>query len=212
MNITEDPIFAATAVVCAILFLVFLGTFLRVMPAVLESMGRWKANLEIEDSLQLSKNRNLVAAILYVPLVMIFYHYEIFHPDFLEQIPKLWQFPTVVAIFVAYLLLRAFLNWQIEMQNRSSKTFIAANRSFFNFTILLFLLMFMIVIVFHLFHASMGIERTVLIIAFFALYGFYLFRKGEIFGSVCNPLTTFLYFCTLEIIPTGLMVITTLMM
>ena len=39
MNMSEtfskDPVFAATAVVATVLFLIFLGTFLRLMPALM---------------------------------------------------------------------------------------------------------------------------------------------------------------------------------
>ena len=69
---SEDPVFAATAVVATVLFLIFLGTFLRLMPALMNGVIRWKGNLELEDSLQLSKSRNIIAAILYIPLVMVF--------------------------------------------------------------------------------------------------------------------------------------------
>ena len=171
---SEGPIFAATAVVATVLFLIFLGTFLRLMPALMNGVIRWKGNLELEDSLQLSKSRNIIAAILYIPLVMIFYLFGIFRPAFVDNVPTLWQFPLVVGIFLFYLLLRFFLNWQLELQNYSSKTFTAANNCFFNF--------------------------------------FHLYRRGQIFASACRPLTTILYLCTLEIIPTGMMVITTTML
>jgi hypothetical protein len=209
---SDDPIFAATAVVCTILFLIFLGTFLHLMPALMNGVIRWKGNLELEDSLQLSKSRNIIAAILYIPVVMIFYHFGIFRPAFLDSIPSLWRFPVVVGIFMAYLLLRWFLNWQIELQNFSSKTFTAANNCFFSFTIILFLALFIVIIIMKPFTNNDHVTSIVLTIAFFAFYCFHIYRRGQIFASVCNPLTTFLYLCTLEIIPTGMMVITTTML
>lgn len=209
---SEDPIFAATAVVSTLLFLIFLGTFLRLMPPLVNGMIRWKGNLELEDSLQLSNSRNIIAAILYIPLVMIFYLFGIFRPAFLDSVPTLWQFPLVVGIFLFYLLLRFFLNWQIELQNFSSKTFTAANNSFFNFTILLFIELFIVVIFMKPFTNDDDVTRIVLTIVFFASYGLYVYRRGQIFASACRPLTTILYLCTLEIIPTGMMVITTTML
>ncbi len=64
---------------------------------------------------------------------MVFYRFGIFRPAFADNVPTPWQFPLVVGIFLFYLLLRFFLNWQIELQNYSSKTFTAANNCFFNF-------------------------------------------------------------------------------
>jgi len=216
MNMSEtfskDPVFAATAVVATVLFLIFLGTFLRLMPALMNGVIRWKGNLELEDSLQLSKSRNIIAAILYIPLVMIFYLFGIFRPAFVDNVPTLWQFPLVVGIFLFYLLLRFFLNWQIELQNYSSKTFTAANNCFFNFAILLFIVLFIVVILIKPFTDDDNVTRIVLTIVFFASYGFHLYRRGQIFASACRPLTTILYLCTLEIIPTGMMVITTTML
>lgn len=211
-TISEDPIFAAAAVVSAILFLASLGTFFRVMPSVLGSMTRWKANLEIEDSLQFSKSRNIIAAVLFVPLVMIFYNFGIFHPAFLDSVPKLWRFPLVVAIFTFYLVLRSFLNWQLELQNYSSNTFTAANNSFYNFTIILFLTLFVSMMLLKPFQIGDDALRVVLTVIFFISYAFYIYRRGQIFASACGPLPTFLYLCTLEIIPTGMMVITATML
>ena len=40
-------------------------------------------------------------------------------------------------------------------------------------------------------------------LAFF--YGVFLIRKCQILSTFCNPFTTFLYLCALELLPTGLL-------
>ena len=56
------------------------------------------------------------------------------------------------------------------------------------------------------FRAAEGTVRTFLWITMGVVYLLFLIRKGEILASVCNPLTTFLYLCALEILPTGLLI------
>jgi hypothetical protein len=39
------------------------------------------------------------------------------------------------------------------------------------------------------------------------IYLIYLLRRGQILSLSCNPLTTFLYLCGLELLPTALLVV-----
>ena len=38
-------------------------------------------------------------------------------------------------------------------------------------------------------------------------YIVYIYRRGQIFAYVCNPFSTFLYLCSLELIPTSALVL-----
>jgi hypothetical protein len=56
------------------------------------------------------------------------------------------------------------------------------------------------------FGAEEATIRRCLYIALAIVYAVFLWIKGEILNSFCNPLTTFLYLCALEILPTGLLI------
>lgn len=207
---SDDPVFALAAVVSVTLFLVCLDTYLRILPSIFKCFGNWKANLELEDSLQLSRSRNLIAGISLIPLAMVIYSYDLCHPDFLDKVPEPWKFPTVLGILAGYLTLRAFLNWQLETTNYRNKVFIAANNSFYNFIIVLFLVLFLVAVVVEPFVGVSEALSGVVVAISAILYCFYIIRRGEIFASVRGPLPTILYLCGLEILPTGILVMVSL--
>jgi len=49
--------------------------------------------------------------------------------------------------------------------------------------------------------------KTFLLIETGVTYLLYLLRRGQILSGSCNPLTTFLYLCGLELLPAALLVV-----
>lgn len=203
MEPSDSPVIAGLAVLSTLLFLLNMRSFLKILPALGDCLNRWKGNVELEDSLQLARSRNLVTAILFIPFCLLIHRYSLYDPRFLGQVPPLWRFPVVAAVFLAYLLLRGYLNWQLELHDHGRQVFTAANRSFFNYAILLLLLLLVVGTATDLFMEDRTLARHILLGVSGLWYLFFLYRRGQIFASVCNPFTTFLYLCGLEILPTG---------
>lgn len=203
----DNPIFCGLAVFFTLLFLLNIGSFIKIFPVMTEAIWRWKSNLELEDSLQLSRSRNTVAAVLLVPLCMVIYSHDLYRPDFLDQFSPIVRFAVVTGVMFIYLLLRTFLNWQLQMHNYGSKAFVAANRSFFNYCIILFFLLFLTGAVVKTFTGDAELTRTVLLYVTGVTYVLYILRRGQIFASVCNPFSTILYLCGLELLPTLALII-----
>ena len=213
MTPLDNPIFSGAAVLFTVLMMLSLRSALQVLPHLLRCLGRWKANVEIEDSLQLSRSRNWVALLLFVPLCMLVFRYSLYAPDILRTLPPLWQFPALVGAMTAYLLLRVFLNWQLEQGARANRIFTAANRSFFNYMILLFILLALLGAALSL--VAGGREALVTKVLQLAALAFYLLsviRRGQIFASACRPFVTFLYLCGLELFPTGVLVLSAVLL
>ena len=66
-NFFDNPVFCGLAVVLTLLFMLNLKSFLKIAPSLWDCVVRWKGNLDLEDSIQLSRSRNWIAAILFVP-------------------------------------------------------------------------------------------------------------------------------------------------
>ena len=134
---------------------------------------------------------------------------------FLNRAPALQIGSVVISagmLSLAVLLLRTFLNWQFELGNYRNRVFTAANRSFYNYAILLFVLL---VVLGALLSLGNGPERHVTLVLRLTALLFYLLivlRRGQIFASACGPFTTFLYLCGLELIPTGVLVATAVLL
>ena len=212
MTELDNPIFSGAAVLFTLLLMLSLRSGQQILPHLLRCLGRWKANIEIEDSLQLSRSRNLVALLLFVPMFMVVFRFSLYRPDFVDELPLLWRFPAVAGALAAYLLLRTFLNWQFKLGNYRNRVYTAANRSFYNYAILLFVLL---AVLGALLSLGNGPERHVTLVLRLTALLFYLLivlRRGQIFASACGPFTTFLYLCGLELIPTGVLVATAVLL
>ena len=209
---TFDLVFSGLAVLFTLLFLMSERSFLQILPSLWRCIGRYKANLDLEDSLQLSRSRNLVAAVLFVPLCMTVHYYRLYSPSLLEGFTPLVRFGMVVGILFAYMLLRAFLNWQLEMHSYGTKTFNAANKSFLNFGIILFFELFCTGSLMLAFTHDAGLSKTFMLWVAAVSYIIYIIRRGQIFSTVCNPFTTFLYLCGLELLPTGGLVLSAVLL
>ena len=203
----DDPVFCGLAVIFTFIFLLSVGSFFKIIPSLGDCVMRWKGNLDLEDSLQLSGSRNWMVMVLFVPLCMVVYSHGLYQPDYMESLPPALGLAATCGTMLAYLVLRSFLNWQLEMDAYRSKTFTAANRSFYNYLILLFLIVFPIGAAFKVLIGNEYVTRTVILYITAFTYLFHIIRRGQIFASVCNPFTTFLYLCGLELLPTAVLVL-----
>ena len=211
-DLLDNPLFCALAVFFTLLFLLNLKSLLKVMPSLWDCAVRWKGNLDLEDSIQLSRSRNWIAAILFVPFCLLVYSAGLYSPDFLNDLPQTLRIGVVIGIFLAYLLLRTFLNWQLEMHNFGSAAFTAANRSFYNYYVILFFLLLFSAGLIRLLGGSPGTVRSILLWETGVSYVVFIFRRGQIFASVCNPFSTFLYLCSLELLPTAALVVSEILL
>lgn len=207
MMLQDNPTFAVLAVVFTILFILELRSFQKISPFIFGCIWRWKYNLELEDSLQLSRSRDRIALILAGPICMLAYSYSLYDPDIIQKFSPAARLGLVSAALLLQLPARAFLNWQFLSHGSRSKAFQAANGAFYNYSILLFFLVFFLGAVTNAVTGSMDTTRNVLTWAIAVSYALYVIRKGQIFASACNPFVTFLYLCGLELLPTAILVL-----
>lgn len=203
----DDPVLCGLAVIFTFLFLLSVRSFFKIIPSLGDCVLRWKGGLDLEDSLQLSGSRNLVAIVLFVPLCLVAYSYGLYHPDYMDGLSPALQFAALTASMAAYIALRSFLNWQLEMGSYRTKTFAAANKAFFNYMIILFLILFPTGAITRSLTGNEELTRILLLHITAITYLFHIFRRGQIFASACNPFTTILYLCGLELLPTAVLVL-----
>lgn len=203
----DDPVFCGLAVIFTFIFLLSIRSFFKILPSLGDCIMRWKGSLDLENSLQLSGSRNLVAIILFVPLCMVVYSLGLYQPDFIGALSPALGLAATCGTMLAYLLLRLFLNWQLEMGSYRTKTFTAANHAFHNYIIILFMIVFPVGAVLNIAVGNKELTRVVLMYAIAVTYLIHIYRRGQIFASACNPFTTFLYLCGLELLPTTVLVL-----
>lgn len=192
-------------VVFILLFLLCLSRFINILPYIFDSILRARGSTVLESSVRVREDRNLIAYILLIPTCLIIYRYRLYDPSFVQDLPANYRLMAVSGALLGMLVLRLLL-YRWLMPRRRSELFQVAYRSGHTFFILLLMLVLPTIGILYLFHANDLIVRTVVLAESALSFLLYLLRKGQILSGFCNPLTTFLYLCALELLPLGLYV------
>jgi hypothetical protein len=192
--------------VSVLLFLLILRNFLNILPYLSDSILRARGSAALENSVKVSRDRNLVAVVLVIPAILLIYRFRLFDISYFDALSPNFRLLAVAGVFLGYLLLR-FLLYRWFMPRRRYDDYQMAYRAGFTFFILLMLLALTTVGVLTALDLPDVTVRTFLYVEAGAAYLLYFLRRGQILSMSCNPLTTFLYLCGLELLPTALLVV-----
>lgn len=200
---SPSPIISILMILSIIACITCLRNFIHIFPSLLESLFRWKGCMNIEESLQLSTNRNRVAFALILPFAMIISKYRIYNPEFMQNMKEWEHSLCTLGIFLLFIILRFILSWQFRLRKIKLEKYKAVKCAPYNFFILgttAGLALFGISV---FIGANESTIKQVLLyeIAFF--YAMLLIRERQILRSFCNPFITILYLCIFEIFPTS---------
>ena len=188
-----------------LLFLLFLRNFLYILPSISDSIFRARGSQALESSVRVSRDRNIIALIFIIPLVLLVQRYRLYAPDFLQPLSPDAQVGAVAGVVVLFLAVRALLHLWLKPRRRSDN-YMMAYRAGHTFFILLMLVALPKVGILYMFHAGDLTFRTCIYVESAVIYGLYLLRKVQILSLSCSSLTTFLYLCALELLPAALLV------
>jgi len=192
--------------ILAVLFL--LKNIFFIFHNLLDCLSRWKGNQDLEENMQLTRVRNLIAFAFVIPFSLLASRYDLYHPQFFDLISGPWITLACIAIMTAYILLRVFLTWQLRPKSSRSDTYKYASRCSYSFFILSCIALFIAVGIMNVIGTDDAMITTVSLYILAAFYAIFIVRKNQFLLSGCNPFATFLYLCILEIIPTGLLIAT----
>ena len=192
-------------VVFILLMLMTLKNFIGILPFLSDSVLRARGSAALENSVRVSRDRNGIALILLLPALLLLYRYRLYDPHFVQGMSSDMRLLTVAGVFLGYLLLRFLLYLWLKPRRRSDD-YQLAYRAGYTFFILMMLLVLVTVGVLYLLQVNDLTIRIFILAESAFVYLIYLLRRGQILSLVCNPLATFLYLCALELLPTGLLV------
>ena len=199
-------LFNTLALISLIIIITLLRRLVNIFPSLLACLIRWKESVNLEMSVKLSRDRNILAVALIIPFCLTVFHFGLYRPSFMENFSQAAGLGTTIGIFAIYLLLRRTLT-AICASRKSRKpafsTSVAAGRTFF---IILTLLLLAIGGIMSFIGSDFNIIKDAMIWVSGAIYLLFLLRRIQIFASSYNFFTVFLYLCALEIIPTGVLV------
>ena len=200
-----EPVNSTAAVFFIVLVMLNIRNFMEVVPAAAQTLWRWRANFKLESSVHLARARNICAVLCCIPFCMTANRYAFYAPDYLKSVPSWADMPLTVAVGLGYFLLRLFLAWQLEPRSRNREAYKVSNRAYFSMFVIQAIAILLTGMLLSMFGMDAVIIRKLYWIELAFFYGVFLIRKCQILSTFCNPFTTFLYLCALELLPTGLL-------
>lgn len=183
-----------------------LRKYVTLFPSLVGCIVRWKENINLEDSTKLCLTRNHLYALLLVPLCLIAAKFRIYDPEIISGMPDLYRFICITGIFFIYLMIRKGLQKFVRFGKIQEKSFQAAVNSFRTYFVIFVIVILASIGISELADLSEEISKSIIIYELSIIYGISLFRKAQIFINSCSLISGILYLCTLEILPTGILI------
>ena len=192
--------------IALILFITQIRTVLEIIPSLLATAIRWKESLNLEASVRLSRDRDLVAICSIIPFCLVAYSYNLYQPTWMESLgpnTRLWIIFGLLGIFFC---IRTLLEHTFKPRRVSLKSYKGVVRVSYSFFIILTIFLLSLGAWKYIFNIDYESIRNAMLWVSALTYLLYLIRKIQILNSCCSFFTGFLYLCALEILPTGVLV------
>lgn len=199
-------LFNILALISFFICLLLLRTFVEVFPSLMACLVRWKESVNLDASVMLSRDRDIMAIAMVMPFCLTASRFALYSPSWMGQFGADGRLGSTIGIIIAYILLRKGLEHALRSKKTNPKTYRTACKSSHTFFIVLTLvLMAMGGVLSFVEVSSAGIRNAMLWVSAIT-YALFLLRKTQIFNSSCSLFSGFLYLCALEILPTGALV------
>ena len=186
--------------------LLMLRRCVGIFPSLMACLVRWKESVNLDASVQLSRDRDAMALAMAMPFCLTAGKFALYSPLWTRQFGADSRLGITIGIIVSYFLLRKGLEHILRPKKMNKKTYKTACKSSHTFFIILTLVLMSMGGIMSFAKASpMEIKNAMLWVSG-AIYALFLLRKTQIFTSSCSFFSGFLYLCALEILPTGALV------
>ena len=206
MTPTTSPVTDIVTLVSVVMVICFLRKIIGIFPSLVASLLRWKESVNLSNSVKLNRDRNLIALVMIVPFCLVVTASGIYSPSFLSSMSEDARFGIILGTFVTMLIFRSLLERFLAPKRRNAQTYKIAKESSYTFFILMTISMLALWGILCVFKTNAETAKDAMLWLSAVIYLIYILRKTQIFTSSCSIFTAFLYLCALEILPTGALV------
>ena len=189
-----------------------LRSLVSIFPSLVACLVRAKECFNLEASVKLSRDRNLLAWAMILPFCLVTYRFDLFGKGFMDGFNENIRLASIVGLFSLYILFRDAAFRLFRPQRISKRAYMTAGNSAHTFFIILTMILLATGGVMSVTGADEQVIKTAMLWISAGIYMLFILRKLEIFISSCSVFTAFLYLCALEIIPTGTLVISAIIL
>ena len=205
-------LFNILALISVLICLSLLKRFTAIFPSLMACIIRWKESVNLEASVKLSNDRDKLAFAMLMPFCLVADRFCLYEPKFLSGFDGNMKLAITIGIFLVYFMLRTIAAKFYRPKGRSSKCYKIADKSALTFFIILTLILLAMGGVMTFMDVEPAMIKSAMLWVSAGIYALSLLRKTQIFVSGCSIFTAFLYLCALEIFPTGILVVSALIL
>ena len=188
---TDNPAGGILSVVCLLVAMCDIKDFFIIWKPLMPALARWKPLVSLEYNMQLSRTRNRLAGLLFLPFCLA--------ADWAGLTP------LPLFLFAGALAVTGLLKWAISRilshKRVSQDNWNAATNAAFSLFIVLSVTAVLTVSIMGAFKVVTDVVRIVLLVEIGLFWLLSTVREAQIINSNCGPFRTFLYLCALELPP-----------
>ena len=200
------------ALISTLLMISLLKRLVNIFPSLIACMVRWKESVNLEASVKNSLDRDMLAAACIIPFCIVVDKFRLYDPAFLNGMSDNARIMIIIGIFLAYCGVRMMMSAIVKTHKSAGKSAKTAERSSYTFFIILSLMLILTGWVLSFLNVDAAVMTSAMLWISGFIYALSLLRKTQIFISGCSFFTAFLYLCALEIVPTGALVASALIL
>lgn len=194
------------AALCMILLILFLRRLVTVMPHISAGLFRWKKLVSMEDNMRLSRERDSVATVCVPTAMMCISRLDMVRADFITPLTPGMKTLAIMGLISGFLLVRKIFAAVFPERKFRHDSCKAGNKAGYDFLILLTVCYLILILAGSFSDGWMEFAHKASYYVTGALWGIFLIRKMQIMDTNDGQFTAFLYLCTVEILPAGLLV------
>ena len=199
-------LFKTLALISLLIALLLLKTMVGVFPSLIACLTRWKESVNLDASVQLSRNRDITALALVIPFCLTVTRFRLYDPHFMVGLNDNGRLAVTIGILIGWMLLRTFLEHLLRPRTGNPKAYGTARKAAYTYLCILTLLLMLTGGIMAFVDAAPETIKTAMLWISATIYAVLLLRKTQILISSYSFFASFLYLCALEIIPTGALV------
>lgn len=192
-------------VVAVLICIAGIRELFRLLPSLFFAFSRPRASVSMEYNTSLVRIRNAAALVSVLPFSLLADRFGLFRPAFWSGIPPQWSAAATIGVVLSYLVLRTICSAAIRLPRMDPLAEAAVHRGPWSWFILLTLTMLSTAGLLSVAGATDNVMRIVLYAEIGLFYMLSLLRSGQIFAGAFSGLTTILYLCGLELLPTAIL-------
>ena len=187
--------------------MLLLKSLVSIFPSLMACIVRSKECFNLDASVKLSRDRNLLACAMILPFCLIVNRFNLHKAGTLLTLPDDIQLLIIIGVILFYILFRETVYRLFRPSRMPKKAYNTAGTTAHTFFVILTLSLLATGGAVAVLGMDAEAATSAMLWLSIGIYTLFLIRKFQIFISSCSVFAAFLYLCALEIIPTGTLVV-----